>query len=204
MKNSGLMPKEPKMRYLNLFDEIASIGEKFLKSSDRGHKVLSDYTFQLASICQLIKHTHSIVINKLEEIEKAKNPTDAESIGRQLEGGSLSAIFRAGGLCDIFVAYGNSLRRIIEEHQQSTEIASAPPITKNEQVEWINFCDILENRELQVAYLYAEQIKGLNELIFGPTGQDLKKIKEYAREAKAILTNQVAEFGLLAKRFSKR
>jgi hypothetical protein len=195
---------EQEMTHLNLFDEIASIGSKFLESTDRGHKVLSDYAWQLASICDLIKHTHSIVNNKLEAIDKADTLEDATNIAGELSRESLSASFRASGLCDVFLGYGKSLRRITEKYQNSPDPENAPPITPDEQHRWILFCDSLEERELQVAGLYVHQIQGLRDLVFGSPSQDLKQIKEHAQQAKAILTDQLADFDALAANFRKR
>lgn len=192
------------MAYLNLFDEIASIGRKFLKSTDRGHKVLSDYAWQLASICDLIKHTHSIVIKKLEAIDKAETLEDATAIAQELSGESLSGSFRASGLCDVFLGYGKSLRSITEKYQNSTDPASAPPITQEEQYRWLEFCDRLEEREREVAELYAHQIQGLQDLVIGSSSQDLEQIKAHSQQAKAILTDQVADFDTLATRFREQ
>jgi hypothetical protein len=192
------------MPYLNLFDEIASIGWKFLKSTDRGHKVLMDYNWQLASICDLIKHTHLIVIEKLETIDRAETLEEATTITQELSGLSLSNSFRTSGLCDIFVGYGKSLRRIVEKYQNSTDPETTPPIMQEEQIRWMQFCDSLEEREQQVAELYADQIQGLGDLVFGASSQDLEQIKEHAQKAKVILTDQVADFDALAERFRKQ
>lgn len=192
------------MPYLNLFGAIASIGWKFLKSTDPGYKALADYAWQLAGICELIRHTHSIVIKKLEALDKAETLADATVIAQELSGESLTSSFRASGLCDVFVGYGRSLRRIAEKYQDSLDPASAPPITKYEQFQWMDFCDNLEQREGKVAWLYAYQIQGLQDLVLGSSGQDLRQIKEHAQQAKAILTDQVSDFDALAARFHKQ
>lgn len=189
---------------LNLFDDVASIGRKFLKSTSRGHKVLTDYAWQLTTICDLLKYTHSIVIEKLEAIDRARTLKDARAIAQELSGESLSDSFRASGYCDVFEGYGKSLRRIIEKYQNSTDPASAPPITQDERYRWLEFCDSLEERESQVAALYADQIQGLQELVERSSSQNLKQIKEHARQAKAVLTDQVADFDSLATRFRKQ
>lgn len=79
-----------------------------------------------------------------------------------------------------------------------------PPITPEEHFRWTEFCDSLEERERRVAELYTNQIQGLQDLVFGTAGQDLAKIKDHARQAKAILTDQVADFDSLAVRFRKQ
>jgi len=141
---------------------------------------------------------------KLEAIDKAETLEAATAITKELSGESLSSSFRAIGLCDVFLGYGKSLRRITEKYQNSTDPASAPPITQEEQYRWMEFCDSLEERELKVAELYTNQIQGLQDLVFRSSGQDLKQIKEHAQQAKAILTDQVADFGALTTRFRKR
>lgn len=192
------------MPYLNLFDEVASIGWKFLKSTDRGHKMLQEYTFQLAAICDLIKYTHSIVIKKLEAIDEAQTVDAAKAIAQELGWGSLSSSFRASGLCDVFTGYGKSLRRITEKHQGSTDPAAAPPITVQERDQWRQFCDSLEAREAQVADLYIREIQGLQDLVSASSSQDLIQVKEHARQARAILTAQVGDFDALAVRFRQQ
>jgi len=193
------------MPYLNLFDDISSIGRKFLKSTDRGHEALRRYTWQLGSINELIKHTHSIVIEKLEAIERSSDIEGAKSIAETLQGGPLSDSFRTSGLCDLFVGYGRSLRRIIETPRQTDQVDDEPPISIEEKGSWIRFCDSLEEREQQVAELYSSEIQEINELIWGLKGTEgLKEIKKRAKLAKNILTDQMADFHSLSKSFRKK
>ena len=193
------------MSYLNLFDDISSIGKKFLKSTDRGHQALMKYTWQLGGISELIKHTHSIVIEKLEAIEQTKTIEDAKRIVESLQGNPLSDSFKASGLCDIFVGFGKALRRIVEDPQQTNQLEDAPPISEEEKTSWIQFCDSLEEREQQVAELYSSEIQEINELVWGTqTEERLITIKERARRGKAILTDQMADFDSLAENFRKR
>lgn len=188
------------MRDSNLFDEVASIGKKFLLSTDRGHTMLSNYAWQLGSICDLIEHTHLIVIKKLEAIGKAETLEDAKAIVQELRRESLTESFRANGLCDLFQGYGGSLRRIVEKNQDSTDPESALPITQDEQSIWLEFCDELEEREARVAGLYKDTIQSFRDLV----NQDLEKFKEQAQQARSILIAQVADFHALAESFRKR
>jgi len=190
------------MPYLNLFDEISSIGEKFLKSTDRGHKALKNYTWQLGSINELIKHTHSLVIKKLEAIEEAEDMSEAQQIINSLSGGPLSDSFRVNGLCDIFVGFGVSLRKIVEAAGNNQEES---PLSAEEQNHWIYFCDALEEREQQVAYLYSNEIQEIGDLVCHSQNiTDLEEVKERARRAKHILTDQMADFDSLSKKFHKQ
>ncbi len=189
------------MPYINLFDEISSIGRKFLKSTDRGHKALRRYTWQLGSIHELIKHTHSLVIEKLEAIEQAADIDEAKAIADTLNGTTLSDSFRISGLCDIFVGYGVSLRKIVETDAQSDPEDEAP-ISEDEKVRWIQFCDSLEERELQVAALYSNEIQEIGDLVWNlDTIGDLDEIQQRARSAKKILTDQMADFDSLSNSF---
>ncbi len=193
------------MAFINLFDEISSIGKKFLKSTDRGHQALKKYTWQLGSINELIKHSHSIVIEKLEEIERSSDIGEAKSIAETLQGGPLSDSFRVSGLCDIFVGYGKSLRRIVELPQEMHQHDDLPPISDDEKTTWIRFCDSLEEREQQVAELYSSEIQEIGELAWNIQNLDeLKEIKARAKRAKNILTDQMADFDSLAKDFQKK
>jgi len=190
------------MPYLNLFDEISSIGDKFLKSTDRGHKALKNYTWQLGSINELIKHTHSLVIKKLEAIEEAEDMSEAQQIINSLSGGPLSDSFRVNGLCDIFVGFGVSLRKIVEAAGNNQEES---PLSAEEQNHWIYFCDALEEREQQVAYLYSNEIQEIGDLVCHSQNiTDLEEVKERARRAKHILTDQMADFDSLSKKFHKQ
>ena len=191
------------MPELNLFDDISAIGLKFFNSTDRGFNVLSDYTWQLASICDLIKHTHLIVIGKLEEIIKADSLDEAKAATQVLNGRSLSDSFHASGLCDLFAGYGKALRRIVENDLNAPELQNLQPISQQEKYKWIEFCDTLEERERQVAILYTKQIQGLREIVMMYPGGSLNEIKEHAKIAKNILTGQVADFDVLAANFRK-
>lgn len=191
------------MSYLNLFDEISSIGEKFLKSTDRGHKALKNYTWQLSSINELIKHTHSLVIEKLDSIEEAEDMSEAQQIIDSLSGGPLSESFRVNGLCDIFMGYGVSLRKIVESGSRDND--EAPPLSDEEQNHWVYFCDALEEREQQVANLYSNEIQEIGDLVWNTQNiNDLEEVKERARRAKHILTDQMADFDSLSKKFHKQ
>lgn len=193
------------MSYINLFDEISSIGRKFLKSTDRGHKALRRYTWQLGSINELIKHTHSMVTEKLEAIEKSSDIDEAKTIAETLQGGPLSDSFRVSGLCDIFVGYGMSLRKIVEIPTQINQDDDLPPISEVEKTSWIQFCDSLEEREQQIAELYSSEIQEIGELVWDLQNiKDLKEIKKRAKRAKHILTDQMADFDSLSKSFRKK
>ncbi|SHF73011.1 hypothetical protein SAMN05443144_11297 [Fodinibius roseus] len=192
------------MPYLNLFDEISSIGEKFLKSTDRGHKALKNYTWQLGSINELIKHTHSLVIEKLEAIEGTENMPEAQQVIDSLSGGPLSDSFRINGLCDIFVGFGVSLRKIVESASENNG-DEASPLSAEEQNHWVYFCDALEEREQEVAYLYSNEIQEIGDLVWNTQNiNDLEEVKERARRAKHILTDQMADFDSLSKKFHKQ
>lgn len=193
------------MPYLNLFDEISSIGNKFLKSTDRGHQVLKKYLWQLGSINDLMKHTHSLVIEKLETIENALTLEEAKESSNQLQGDALTDSFRTSGLCDIFVGMGISLRKIIETPQHTAQPEEEVPLTVDEINKWMMFCNALEEREQQVAYLYSSEIDEIGRLTWNLNNQgDLGKIKEYAIKAKRILTSQMADFDSLSVKFKEQ
>jgi len=162
--------------------------------------MLSNYAWQLGSICDLIKHTHLIVIKKLEAIDKAETLEDAMAIVEELREGSLTESFRANGLCDLFHGYGNSLRRIVVKNRDSTDPESVLPITPDEQSIWLEFCDDLEEREARVAGLYKDTIQNFRDFV----SQDLEKIKELVRQARSILIDQIADFDALARSFRKQ
>src|SRR5205823_5322095 len=95
----------------NIFDETADVIRGFL-SLNAAQQALHQYAWQLRTICELIKHTHSIVIQKLEAIEEADSLSNASAVVDELESSALTDSFRANGLCDIFQGFGTSLRKI--------------------------------------------------------------------------------------------
>jgi len=180
------------MRPRDTFDDIADIGREFFEGS-KSQRILKDYKWQLGTITDLIEHTHSIVAHKLEAVEDSTSIEEAKALVAELEGGPLTASFKANGLCDIFVGFGISLRPLI------------PTLRSQERQNiWQGFCDTLEARERQVANLYADLLQDLIAAKYGPnTQQELEQLKVAAKNARQKLTTQMADFDALAKRFKK-
>lgn|GEM_PF-3466405 len=189
------------MGQYDLFDEVAAIGREFLALS-KSEQELRRYTWQLGAICDLIKHTHSIVVEKLEEIEAAQTVADARAAAVQLEDQPLTASFRANGLCDIFQGFGHSLRRIVEPHAQPGESVQPVPLGTAQINSWTWFCESLEEREQRVASLYASELREICNLSASASGDaDLAQLKAKARATKNLLTTQMADFDALATQF---
>lgn len=187
------------MTQSNLFDDVARLMRGFT-GPNRSQAILQKYNFQLGTVCQLIKHTHSIIADKLEEIEAASSLAEARELARQLESDPLTASFRARGLCDIFEGYGRSLRNIVA----STHGEPGPALTHDQESLWLHFCHSLENREQEVARLYTDQIQEIGNLVYeANTEQDLDNIKAEAKKARAVLTSQMADLDSLAEQFQQ-
>jgi hypothetical protein len=185
----------------SLFEEVAGIGRGFLNSTHGGPKVLQDYTYMLSQFCELLNHTHSMVLQKLECIEDAKTLNEAQVACRELQGEALSGAFRSCGLCDVFRGYGSSLRRLLPQSRPGGR-SSVLLFLGGGQVRWEFLCDALEEKEARVANLYVDQIQEIHQLISDRSiAEDLPKMNELARQAKTKLTQQMADFEALAQGF---
>jgi hypothetical protein len=178
------------MSSTDIFDNIADIGREFLALS-KSQETLKNYIWQLGTISDLIKHTHSIVVHKLEAVEEAASIEEAKSLVTELEGDPLTNSFRANHLCDIFQAFGTALRQL------TSTLGS-----QERQSKWEKFCGTLESRENTVAELYADQLQDLIDLKYKLNiQQDLNQFKVAAKNARQKLTEQMADFDALAKKF---
>lgn len=187
-----------------VLDNVADFGHQLL-GDNRSRQALRDYAWQLGSVCDLISHTHSIVINELDSIEEAKSLEEAKMLVRELEIDPLTASFRANGLCDIFMSFGLALRKVVTRADAPTPARStlvAP--TYEHWNAWIQFCDALEEREGQVASLYVYEIRELSDMLLGVDAvTDLDELKAKAGRARAVLTTQKADFDSLATQFRR-
>ena len=181
------------------FSDLGNVVTGFLGLS-QSQEALKKFAWQLGTICDLIKHTHSLVINKLEAIEDAQSLDQAKAIVKTLERQPLTDIFRANHLCDIFVGFGIELERIIKQIS-----ANDPQLITSEQMgTWARFGDSLMRREGEVAFLYADILQNLGDLVSDrKTGVDLAMLKAEAAEANTTLAAQVADFDHLAIEFRK-
>jgi hypothetical protein len=187
----------------NIFTDVAAIGRDFL-GLNRTQKQLRDYDWQLKTIWDLLKETHSLVVKQLEAIQAASTLTEAQALAKQLEGDPLTASFRARGLCDIFEGYGRSLRGVTATVLHGAPAAAPQPLAHDRQHAWHTLCDALEGREHQVALLYSTQLRDLADRAQGPqTPRSLSQLKSAARKARDVLTDQVADFEALAGRFRR-
>ena len=183
----------------NIFDETADVIRGFL-SLNAAQQALHQYAWQLGTICELIKHTHSIVIEKLEAIEEADSLSKASAVVDELESSALTDSFRANGLCDIFQGFGTSLRKIVTPGSSER---SNLPISSQQQYVWLDFCDLLESREREVASLYANRIQELGNLLSRKHAPELSELRNLATQAKNVLTSQLADFDSLAGQFQQ-
>jgi hypothetical protein len=185
------------MTQSNVFDDVADIMRGFAGDS-RSQAALKKYNFQLGAACQLIKHTHSIVVGQLEEIEEASSLAEARALVRRLEDSPLTQSFRANHLCDIFEGFGKSLRSIVEPRHGE----EMPALSPAERKLWFEFCLTLEDREQNVAKLYGREIQGIGDLVHAAKSeQDLNNIKTEAKNIRRVLTTQMSNLDSLADEF---
>lgn len=193
------------MTYNSVFDGVADFGEKILGDS-RSHVVLKKYAWQLSSICDLIGHTHTIIIDTLDRIDAAQTLEEAQQLVHELEWQPLEASFRANGLCDVFEGYGRALRRVVIPADQTNTPDDRLIAASDEQWNAMQvFLDALEEREQQVASLYTNEIREMGDFVWNAsTMNDLDELKAKAAQARAVLTMQKASFLSLAAQFKQR
>jgi hypothetical protein len=186
---------------LSLFNQVADVGREFLALSS-SNSMLRKYTWHLGAICDLLKHTHSMVVQKLQAVEATSCIEDAKSLISELSDDPLTQSFRANGLCDMFEGFGKSLRPLAAAVTDPAASVETLPISEERRVCWSNFCDVLESRERRVAETYVNEIRQLVDLgAHVETNLDLSAIKVAARKASDTLTSQIADFDALATRF---
>jgi len=177
------------MSSTDIFDDVAVIGKEFVGMS-KSRETLKNYVWQLATISDLIKHTHSIVVHKLEAVEESKSIMEAESLVTELEDDALTNSFRANGLCDIFQGFGAALRKLLNT------------LSSDRRETWERFCNALEEREAKVARLYTDLLRDLINKKYQLNNMlDLEELKITAENARQKLTDQMADFDALAKQF---
>jgi len=182
----------------SVLQEAGAMGRRILKLESQGHRALAEYNWTLSRLYDLLKYTHSIVVSTLTRIESAENVDAARAMVDELRGDALTKTFRVKGLCDVLEGFGRSLRRLIEPDKGYVDPST---VTPEGLWAWVNFCETLEQREDEVAALYAWHIRDLRDLIDGTGSQDLPEIKQRAGQAKATLTVQMSDFGALADEF---
>jgi hypothetical protein len=182
----------------SVLHEAGAMGRRFLRLESRGHQTLAEYNWTLSQLYDLLKYTHSIVVSTLERIESADSVDAARAHVNELRGDALTRTFRVKGLCDVLEGFGKSLRRLVEPGKGYVDPST---VTAGGHEAWVQFCETLEQKEEEVAALYAWHIRELRDLIDGASSEDLGEIKRRAREAKATLTSQMSDFGALADDF---
>jgi hypothetical protein len=185
-----------------LLDDVADIVRQIL-GYNRGQQSLRHYAWQLSSICDLLSHTHSIVIDKLDGIEETKSLEEAKILVKGLAIEPLTDSFRVNGLCDIFMGFGIALRKaVIQKDAPNPSENKLVAMTDKQWYSWMRFCDALEQREQEVASLYVYEIRELSDILLEvDSATDLDGLKTKAGRVRAVLTTQKADFDSLATQF---
>ncbi len=188
-----------------ILDDVRDFMRTFL-GDNRSQQALRLYAELLGSICELISYTHSIVIDGLNGIEKAKSLQEAKRLAEGLRADPLMRSFRGRMLCDRFEEAGSKLRRAVIRTDDPNPPRDKLVATTDEQ--WnalMKFCNMFELREHAVATGYVYQIRELSAMLSGvDTVTDLNEIKAKARGAKDVLTDQKADFDALAAQFRRK
>jgi hypothetical protein len=180
----------------NLLDDVANLGRQMLGTSS-AHTQLSQYRWQLATICDLMRHTHTLVVDRLDDIERATTVEEARRLAADLDEQPFTQALRANGLCDVFQGLGTSLLRLTQPKDGAAPTVSAPA--------WRRFCEVLQERELSVARMYLNEIRELGALVVAARGggADLAALRQAAARTRDVLTVQRNDFEALATEFRR-
>jgi hypothetical protein len=178
----------------DLFDEFSRFGDRILHGIGQDERPALKYKYLLGKINELLHATHGMVVKKLEKIEKATKPAEAEAALAELGTHALEESFRMEGLCDVFEAFGRTLDEMAWRSEEQRD-SVAPDLGGIHE-----FSRKLMDREQEVARIYTEEIKAIVNL--GNVEGDLPGLRKRTAEAKKALTDQMADFAAKAKRFT--
>ena len=183
------------MPAIDLFEEFRRFGDRILAGIDQDERPALKYKYLLGQINELLHTTHGMVVRRLEKIENATGPAEAEAALADLGSDALEESFRIEGLCDVFDAHGRTLDELAWRSQDQNDSVAAD-IGHIHQ-----FSQRLMDREREVARIYTEEIKAIVNL--GGVQGDLQGLRDRAAEAKRVLTDQMADFAAKADRFTR-
>jgi hypothetical protein len=178
----------------DLFPAFESFTEGVLVGIAAHERAALKYKATLGLITQVLLTTHAMVVERLERLEDAKSVEEAHSILEELNWEPLTESFRLEGLCDAFEGLGIALHNLITRPETADAFASYDLQAVSDMA------DALANRESEVVVLYLVRIQDLADLVNGKK-DDLGEIIRQARQAKAVLTQQVSDFHSKSRRF---
>jgi hypothetical protein len=179
------------------FSDLKNVFED-LFGLNRSQMAVRKYAEQLAKICEVMREAHLLVVKELDAIEQATSSKDALNHVNNLLEEPLRGFFHTKGLCREFAESGLNLRKLIGP----TEPTEILPISDGQKSTLGKFSEELVCREGEVARLYIYNIRNIGgEFSNIYAGQDLDKLKVAANKARRTLTDQMADFDSLAKKF---
>src|SRR5262245_20713209 len=179
----------------DLFDEFSRFGDRILHGIVQNERAALKYKYLLGQICEILNTTHDMVVRRLEKIEQATRPYEAEAALAELRTDVLEESFRIEGLCDVFTSLGVTLDGLALRSEGQKD-SVAPDLGKIHE-----FSRMLMDREQEVARIYTEEIKTMVNL--GSVEGDLPGLQKRAAAAKKVLTDQMADFTAKAERFKR-
>ena len=182
------------MPAIDLFDGFSRFGDRILHGIAHDEGPARKYKYLLGQINELLHTTHGMVVRKLEKIEQATKPAEADAALAELDTQALEKSFKMEGLCDVFEAFGRTLDEMAWESEHQADSVARDLAGIHE------FSGKLMDREQEVARLYTEEIKAIVNL--GNVAGDLPGLRTRAAQAKKVLTDQMADFAAKAKRFT--
>lgn len=178
----------------DLFDEFSRFGDRILHGIEQDERPALKYKYLLGKINELLNTTHGMVVRRLEKIENAAGPNEAEAALAELRSDALEESFRIEGLCDVFDSFGRTLDELAWRSDEQND-SVAPDLGEIHK-----FSQSLMDREQEVARIYTDEIKAMVNL--GGVDGDLPGLRKRAADAKKILTDQMADFAAKAVRFT--
>lgn len=183
-----------------LFDDFIAFGRRVMQGVDRGEEESIRFKRLLGEITGLLMDTHTMVMRRLEKLERAADEHEAQFVLEELRAEPLEAAFRAEGLCDAFSALGDALSRVYWRTRDDEEV----PFTDGEMEAVQSMASTLIEREGQVAMGYTEEIERLLQSLYRDSApENMDRLREAAAAARKKLTDQTADFEVLANRFRR-
>ena len=189
----------------SLFPGFIEFNRNVMVGISKDERSALRYKWTLASITELLTVTHAIFIGYLDRLSQSTSLSDAAGVMRQINEGVLEESFRVEGLCEAFEGLGDALLRV---NQRTRDLAAPSRVTsfsldKIDDSEYL--AHVLSNREFEVARLYIQEIRELRDTLDEELARNgsLQPVLARADSARAVLTEQLADFQRLASDFRR-
>jgi hypothetical protein len=188
------------------FRPFIRFSRRVLAGIDDQERTSRRYKWTLATITELLSVTHSILLGRLDQLATTTSLAKAQSTMSEITDQVLEESFRVEGLCDAFRGLGDALRGVNYRTRQDQAPGSRGTILTGADVDESQaMADVLASREAEVARLYVDEIRDIREVLDAEAAGagDLTQVRARADAARQRLTDELAEFQLLAAAFRR-